>query len=178
MKLSVHTHKPRHSKKKRTPRLPFNSGRIISESKHAKDAVKISGDETDICQASEPVILPDGQESAGGGECTCVFGWIECSIIQCFQPVSIHAWLGDLSHLSLIALPGTCRLSLQCPLLLFDPLLSEKDVHPARSLIALFFHASPGISSKRFAMGVTATTLSLRGAVVEIRRRSHCNILI
>lgn len=58
-------------------------------------------------------------------ESVCV-GWIKCSIIQWFQPVFIHAWQGDSSHLSVIALTGTCRLSLQGLLLLFDPLLSEK----------------------------------------------------
>lgn len=51
-------------------------------------------------------------------ECMCV-GWVECSIKV--QPFSIHAWQGDLSHLSVIVLPGTCRLSLQCLALIFGP---------------------------------------------------------
>lgn len=52
-------------------RSPFNAGMIT---KHAEDAVKISGSKTDICRGSESVILPDGQESAGVGVCVC---WVD-----------------------------------------------------------------------------------------------------
>ncbi len=90
-KSSIHTkkhllmHEAEHAhvqteplEKKRTPWLPFNSGRIISESKHAKDAVKICSDETDICQASEPVILPDGRVES---VCVCVcFGELSATL--------------------------------------------------------------------------------------------------
>lgn len=67
-------------------RFPFNAGMIISETKHAEDAVKISGSKTDICRVSESVILPDGQESAGVG--VCVLGGLSAPLYSGSNPFS------------------------------------------------------------------------------------------
>lgn len=86
MKPSIHT-QTKALKKTKQDAWTFIQPRQdhICESKHAKDAVEIPGNETDNCQDSEPVIFPDGEASSGVGVYlhVCV-GWTECFILQCF----------------------------------------------------------------------------------------------
>lgn len=86
----MHEAEPAHAHKLR-PRLPFNVGRIISESKHAGNAVKISGMKLTSARSLN-VFSSQMDRSVHEVQCVCVcVGWVEGSIIQCYQPLSFHA---------------------------------------------------------------------------------------
>lgn len=72
----AHTHKQRRS---------------VSEAgpwKHAKDSVRISADESDICRAAE--ICPPCRWTGVGGRCSVCVGRLSAPLYNVFRAVSAH----------------------------------------------------------------------------------------
>lgn len=100
----------------------------------------------------------------------CVLGGLIAPFYSVFQAASFHAWLGDLSHLSLIALPGMRWLSPCCPI---PQNMTHVQQNPQPA--AYFSHLGSSCSDGVFEGVATAEG---KGGVIQVKLKSWTKTLM